>query len=177
MKEDLKDGQNDYVNLLRAVMILSSALSNLDSVVYDKKYIKFNLKNDISDWQSIVNITTPDIMKAITEEDEGLVIDIIMNLDSFDDSIQYKKEEKKNLVLFYVKLEAALGHLGSIENVNIVSESLKFYSEIVSRKIKSQYGAIVKDHYVYRKIEECFFMSRKIMYLKEEEDGLGVVDN
>jgi hypothetical protein len=177
MKQDLTKGQNDYVNLLRAVMILSSALSNLDSVVHDKKYIKFNLKNTVTDWQNVVNITTPDIMKAITEEDEKLVIDIIMNLDGFDESIECKKEEKKNLMLFYIKVESALNHLMLIENINVISEALKYYSKEVSKGIKSQYGAIVSDESVSSKIKECTIMSRKIMYLKEEEDGLGMVDN
>jgi hypothetical protein len=177
MKQDLTKGQNDYVNLLRAVMILSSALSNLDSVVHDKKYIKFNLKNAVTDWQNVVNITTPDIMKAITEEDENLVVDIIRNLDDFDDSIQCKKEEKKNLILFYVKLEASISYLKLVYDINVISEALKYYSCEVSKIIRSQYGPIVLNEDVYLKISECREMASRIMYLKEEKDGLGMVDN
>jgi len=177
MKQDLTKGQNDYVNLLRAVMILSSALSNLDSVVHDNKYIKFNLKNAVADWQNIINITTPEIMKAITEEDERLVVDIIENLDSFDDSIQCKREEKKNLILFYVKLESSIKHLKLVHEVNVISEALKYYSCEVSKIIKSQYGSIVLSEDVDLKISECYEMAIRIMYLKEEIDGLGMVDN
>lgn len=143
MSEEKKDFSIDVVRLLRAVMKISSALNNLDELSHGKKYVKFQLKKDIEEWYEVVQGTTSTLMKSLVVENEGLFIDIYNSLDELDQRVQMKNEQKRELIIFYVKLKSSMNDLNKIETHSWMDAIIRHYTSVVVDRIENMYRAII----------------------------------
>jgi hypothetical protein len=117
--------QVDAVNLLRAVMKISSALNNLDELT-ESKYNKFKFKTEALKWDGIMGFQLSAIMKSMIDENDKLMVDVLNKINDTDANIKYdeqteKNSDKKNLLLFYSKLRSALNDIAEIKELNKVS--------------------------------------------------------
>ena len=138
-----KELEIDTVNLLRAVMKISSALNNLDELVYNKKYIKYGVKKAVDDWSNMISKHTNDLMKSLVEEDNVLLDDIYASFDAMDTSVQSDdiNPSKRHLILFYVKLSGAINDIESMQNNrnSIYPTIIFFFTKNVIDQIDKQY--------------------------------------
>ena len=144
MSEESKEFNTDVINLLRAVMKISSALNNLDWLIYDKKYIKFELKSEINEWVTVISSTTATLMKSLVSENDDLFMEIYNSLDDLDDRIKMKNEQKRHLIIFYVKLKSSMNDLDKISNPSWMDLVIKHYTKIVVERIQSMYRPIIE---------------------------------
>jgi hypothetical protein len=143
MSEESKEFNADVVSLLRAVMKISSALNNLDSLQHDKKYIKFDLKKEINDWHIAVQGTTDTLMKSLVQENDGLFMEIYNSLDELDSRIHMSNEKKRELIIFYIKLKSALNDLSKMESKNWMDHIIRHYTKVVVSRIELMYKPII----------------------------------
>jgi hypothetical protein len=109
-----KELQIETVNLLRAVMKLSSALNNLDALSTPKnKYLKYNFKRKSKDWSTVIEKQTAALMVELFKEDEKLLMEIYDAFDKCDTVCISDDEDRHNLVIFYTKLKSAMMQLYS----------------------------------------------------------------
>lgn len=143
MSEETKEFNADVVSLLRAVMKISSALNNLDTLNHDKKYIKFELKLAVNDWYNAVSITTDTLMKSLVAENDGLFMEIYNSLDELDGRIEMKNAKKRELIIFYIKLKSSMNDLNQIVNSNWMDYIIRMHTKIVVKKIEDMYSLII----------------------------------
>lgn len=143
MNVEEKEFNADVVSLLRAVMKISSALNNLDTLQHDKKYIKFELKKEIKDWQVAVQGTTDTLMKSLVQENDGLFMEIYNSLDELDDRISMDNNQKRELIIFYIKLKSAMNDLSKIDNPSWMDHIIRHYTKAVVERIESMYAPII----------------------------------
>lgn len=143
MSEEKKEFSTDVVSLLRAVMKISSALNNLDTLQHDKKYIKFDLKRDINDWYVTVQGTTSTLMKSLVEENDNLFMEIYNSLDELDSRIHMDNQKKRELIIFYIKLKSAMNDLLKVKTPSWMDHILRHYTNAVIVRIESMYSPVI----------------------------------
>jgi hypothetical protein len=111
-----KELQRDTVRLLRAVMKISSALNDYDTIVYEKRYFKYNFKRVSTTWAKAMFIHTAFLMKELAKEDEKLLAEVYTSLDEASKGITAGDESRTALILMYAKLKSALADIDSMED-------------------------------------------------------------
>jgi hypothetical protein len=140
-----KELQRDTVKLLRAVMKISSALNDYDTIVYEKRYFKYNFKRVSTTWAKAMFIHTAFLMKELAKEDEKLLAEVYMSLDESSKGITAGDDSRTALVLMYAKLNSVLVDIDSMEDSRntfypmflyehtkrVIDEVMKQYSKLI----------------------------------------------
>jgi len=66
---DTKELRIDTICLLRAVMKISSALNDIDTIALNKKYYKYKFKKLSSQWVDLIMTHTSELMKSLADDD------------------------------------------------------------------------------------------------------------
>ena len=144
MSEENKEFNTDVINLLRAVMKISSALNNLDNLQEEKKYIKFKLKQEVENWHIAISGTTATLMKSLVAENDGLFMEIYKSLDELDNRITMENTSKRELIIFYVKIKSAMNDISKITSPSWMDLVISHYTIKVINRIESMYKAIIE---------------------------------
>jgi len=115
MSTDNKELDKDTVRLLRAVMKISSALNDYDTIVYEKRYFKYNFKRVSTTWAKATVIHTAFLMKELAKEDEKLLAEVYTSLDEASRGITAGDDSRTALILMYAKLFSAMEDIDSME--------------------------------------------------------------
>jgi recombinational DNA repair protein RecR len=140
-----KDLRMETVNLLRAVMKLSSALNNLDNLSTPKnKYLKYNFKRKAKDWATVMEKQTSELMVELFKEDETLLMEIYDAFDKCDTVCVSDDEDRQNLVIFYVKLKSAMWDIEQMQEYRntMYPYIISFFTGQLLTQIEKQYADI-----------------------------------
>lgn len=133
----------DSVCILRAIMKISSSLNELDELAYGGKYIKYNLKKEVKKWYNAIEATTAPLMRSLVSENDNLLVDVYTSIEDVNKNLQMSDLNKKNLILFYVKLSSAVSDLSEIKEHSHISFLIKHYTENLIEAIEKQYRPII----------------------------------
>ena len=135
----------DTVELLRAVMKVSSALNDLDEIAYRKKYYKFRFKQYAAKWAVFMEMHTKELMKSLLEEDHTLLQEIYNSIEESSMGIT-AGEHKTSLILFYAKVKSAINDIHKMtENRNTFYPMfIETHTQVVIDHLEKQYGEIFK---------------------------------
>lgn len=140
-----KEVKSDTVELLRAVMKVSSALNDLDEIVYRKKYYKFRFKQYAAKWSVFMEMHTKELMKSLLEEDHSLLQEIYNSIEESSMGIS-AGVDKTSLILFYAKIKSAINDIHKMtENRNTFYPMfIETHTQVVVDHLEKQYGEIFK---------------------------------
>ena len=144
MSED-KGLQIETVNLLRAVMKLSSALNNLDALSTVKnKYLKYNFKRKAKDWSTVIEKQTAALMIELFKEDETLLMEIYDAFERCDTVCVCDDYDRHNLVIFYAKLKSAMWDIEQMKEYKntMYPYIISFFTNDLLAQIEKQYADI-----------------------------------
>jgi glutamate-1-semialdehyde aminotransferase len=141
MEENKKeDVQYDTVKLLRAVMKVSSALNDLDDLIYQGDYYKYRFKNESNKWMVLMEYHTKALMNSLVEEDHTLLQEIYNSLEESSKGINAGK--KTSLILFYAKLKSCLNDLDKMDE-----NKDSFYPRFIRIHTEKLVNIMEKQHY------------------------------
>ena len=134
----------DTIHLLRAVMKVSSALNDLDEVVYRKKYYKFRFKQYAAKWAVLMELHTKELMKSLLEEDHALLQEIYNSIEDGSTGIN-AGEDKTSLILFYAKLKSAINDIAQMDEHKgtFYPVFIDLHTKVVIEHIEKQYDSII----------------------------------
>jgi hypothetical protein len=140
-----KEVKPDTVELLRAVMKVSSALNDLDEIVYRKKYYKFRFKQYAAKWSVFMEMHTKELMKSLLEEDHSLLQEIYNSIEESSMGIT-AGEYKTSLILFYAKIKSAINDINKMtDNRNTFYPMfIETHTQVVVDHLEKQYNDIFK---------------------------------
>lgn len=138
-----KEVKPDTVELLRAVMKVSSALNDLDEIAYRKKYYKFRFKQYAAKWSVFMEMHTKELMKSLLEEDHSLLQEIYNSIEESSMGIN-AGVDKTSLILFYAKVKSAINDIDKMtDNKNsFYPVFIKTHTEVVIDHLEKQYNDI-----------------------------------
>lgn len=137
------------VELLRAVMKLSVAMNDLDTIEFEKKYFKYQFKVKAKKWTLALQVFTEKLMKSLVEIDSNLLYNVYNAFEDNGIRISDKKQERIHLVMFYVKIKSAFADLEEIENRLIV-----FPAEILYKFTKDLITEMEKQFFFLKNLED-----------------------
>lgn len=134
----------DTVHLLRSVMKVSSALNDLDEIIYRKKYYKFRFKQYSAKWAVFMEMHTKELMKSLLEEDHTLLQEIYNSIEESSEGIS-AGVYKTSLILFYAKLKSAMNdiHKMTTERNTFFPVFIETHTQVVIKHLLDQYSDIV----------------------------------
>lgn len=146
MTEEEKELNKDTVRLLRAVMKISSALNDYDTIVYEKRYFKYNFKRVSTTWAKATVIHTAFLMKELAKEDEKLLAEVYTSLDEASKGITAGDDSRTALILMYAKLISAMEDIDSMEDSRNTFYPMFLYehSRLATREAMKQYGKLIE---------------------------------
>lgn len=146
MTGEEKELNKDTVRLLRAVMKISSALNDYDTIVYEKKYFKYNFKRVSTTWAKATVIHTAFLMKELAKEDEKLLAEVYTSLDEASKGITAGDDSRTALILMYAKLISAMEDIDSMENSRNTFYPMFLYehSKRATDESMKQYGKLIE---------------------------------
>lgn len=133
----------DTVDLLRAVMKISSALNDLDEIAYRKKYYKFRFKQYADKWSVLMEMHTKELMKSMIEEDHNLLQEIYDSIEEGSMGIT-AGENKTSLILFYAKIKSAINDINKMNDnrKSFYPVFIELHTKVVIEHLEKQYSAI-----------------------------------
>lgn len=134
MEEQTTTQVQGRVELLRAVMKLSVAMNDLDTIEFQKKYFKYKFKVKAKEWMHVFNMFTGRLMNSLVEIDSSLLENVYHAFEDNGIFISDKNQERVSLVMFYVKLKSAMLDLDEIEDKHIIFPSVilhKFTGDLI----------------------------------------------
>ena len=106
---------SDTVKMIRCVLKVSSAFNDMDEIVSDKTYFKFDFKRRSRDWLMIMETHTKQIMDGLAEENTDLLSDLYTAFEKSLETISMPNQKREPLLRFYIKLRSCLNDIESME--------------------------------------------------------------
>ncbi len=133
----------DTVKLLRAVMKVSSSLNDLDDLIYQGDYFKYQFKREASKWMILMEYHTKTLMNSLVEEDHTLLQEIYNSLEESSQGVSAGK--KTSLILFYAKLKSCLNDLDKMEDNRdaFYPRFIRVHTEKVVKEMEKQHYSII----------------------------------
>lgn len=173
----------DTVKMIRCVLKISSAFNDLDEIMYNKKYFKFNFKKESRKWLEVMESHTKSMMNGMSDENPEILDDLYKSFEESLLKVQLDKEEKEPLIRFYVKLKSCLNDIESMDEgkQRLAPIIIKIMTEPVVYRIEKQYQSILSivdknGSDVYKLIDFLDNFGQSIAYLENDEhNGYGEV--
>lgn len=166
----------DTIRLLRAVVKLSSALNEFDSIMYESKYFKFNFKRVSSNWAKLIQIHTDSLMRSLVEEDDKTFVDVYTQFEESIKDVDAGTKDRTDLVIFYAKLKSAMNDVEEMEENRFSFYPMfihKYTSDVITQVDKQYKGIIdIKDangHGIDYIVNYLDNLGKKIMYYGEQQ--------
>jgi hypothetical protein len=166
----------DTVKMIRCVLKISSAFNDLDSIIYEKKYFKYNFKKEARKWLEVMESHTKSMMDGMNTENPEILDDLYKSFEESLLKVQLDKEEKEPLIRFYIKLKSCLNDIESMEEgkQRLAPIIIKLMTEPVVYWIEKQYIKIINTvdkngMYVYELIDFLDNFGQSVAYLENDE--------
>lgn len=104
----------DTVKMIRCVLKVSSAFNDMDEIISDKTYFKFDFKRRSRDWLMIMESHTKQIMDGLAEENTDLLSDLYTAFEKSLETISIPNQEREPLLRYYIKLRSCLNDIESM---------------------------------------------------------------
>lgn len=115
--KDSKELRVDTICLLRAVMKISSALNDIDTIALNKKYYKYKFKKLSSQWVDLIMTHTSELMKSLADDDSDMLMDIYKSMEESCSKIHIENDDKTAIILFYIKLKSSLWDIDQMKTM------------------------------------------------------------
>ena len=128
----------DTVKMIRCVLKISSAFNDLDTIMYDKKYFKFNFKKESMKWLEVMESHTKSMMDGMSDENPEILGDLYKSFEESLLKVQLDKEHKEPIIRLYIKLKSCLNDIESMDEgrerispiiVRIMTEPVVYWLE------------------------------------------------
>lgn len=166
----------DTVKMIRCVLKISSAFNDLDEIIYNKKYFKFNFKKESRKWLEVMESHTKSMMDGMSDENPEILDDLYKSFEESLLKVQLDKEEKEPLIRFYVKLKSCLNDIESMDEgkqrlapiiITIMTEPVVYWIEKQYQSILSIVDKNGSD--VHKLIDFLDNFGQSIAYLENNE--------
>jgi hypothetical protein len=136
---------SDTVKMIRCVLKVSSAFNDMDEIMSDKTYFKFDFKRKSRDWLTIMETHTKQIMDGLVEENADLLGDLYTAFERSLESISIPNSKREPLVRYYIKLRSCLNDIESMDEAKerIAPLIIKIMSLPVLDTLEKQYPDVV----------------------------------
>ena len=104
----------ETIHLVRALVKISSALTDMDKVIYGDD-LKFNLKKDLPKFQSKLEILIDEPSKILLKSDSTVLTHLINVFDDFSELVYVKNDYITNVNLFLAKITSAYNDLEKLQ--------------------------------------------------------------
>jgi hypothetical protein len=104
----------DTVKMIRCVLKVSSAFNDMDEIISDKTYFKFDFKRRSRDWLMIMESHTKQIMDGLAEENTDLLSDLYTAFEKSLETISIPNQKREPLLRYYIKLRSCLNDIESM---------------------------------------------------------------
>lgn len=166
----------DTVKMIRCVLKISSAFNDLDEIMYNKTYYKFQFKKESRKWLEVMESHTKSMMDGMADENAEILDDLYKSFEESLLKVQLDKEEKEPLIRFYIKLKSCLNDIESMEEgkKRLAPIIIKLMTEPVVYWIEKQYGKIIdvvdkNGMYVYELVDFLDNFGESVAYLENDE--------
>ena len=105
---------SDTVKMIRCVLKVSSAFNDMDEIISNKTYFKFDFKRKSRDWLIIMESHTKQIMDGLAEENTDLLSDLYTAFEESLEGISIPNQEREPLLRLYIKLRSCLNDIESM---------------------------------------------------------------
>jgi len=174
----------DTVKMIRCVLKISSAFNDLDTIMYEKKYFKFNFKRESIKWLEVMESHTKSMMDGMSEDNPEILDELYKSFEESLLKVQLDKEEKEPLIRFYVKLKSCLNDIESMDEgkKRLAPIIVKIMTEPVVYWLEKQYKPILSivdknGNHVFKLIDFLDNFGESIAYLENEGDNAVRKDN
>jgi hypothetical protein len=144
MEEEVKEKSKvDYIPIVRAMIKLSSALSDADDVA-DGKYYKYKFKVELAKWIEKTEKATKPFMDNFNNNSEKALQEASDRFYEFSDDIVVGNPDRTSLVLLYCKCQSAMNDMQpmSFDEGGMIVHILIKYTDNMLTALKGQYGDI-----------------------------------
>ena len=169
---------SDTVKMIRCVLKVSSAFNDMDEIISDETYFKFNFKRKSRDWLMVMENHTKQIMDGLAEENTDLLSDLYTAFEKSLENISIPNAKREPLVRFYIKLRSCLNDIESMGEAKdrIAPLIIKIMTLPVLDTLEKQYPDVVNlvDKNGKTTIELIEFLDNfgeSIAYLENEGDN------
>lgn len=169
---------SDTVKMIRCVLKISSAFNDLDSIIYEKKYFKYNFKKESRKWLEVMESHTKSMMDGMNTENPEILDDLYKSFEESLLKVQLDKEEKEPLIRFYIKLKSCLNDIESMDEgkKRLAPIIVRIMTEPVVYWIEKQYQPILaivdkNGRNVHGLIDFLDNFGQSIAYLENEGDN------
>lgn len=105
---------HNTINLVRALVKLSSAITDIDNISDHEKF-KFQLKKYLLSWQAWIEEYTNDSMVKLTKADDEVLMTLINTYDEFDERLVSDDRLKAGINIILAKANSALRDLDAMK--------------------------------------------------------------
>ena len=135
----------DYIPQVRAMVKLSSALTDADEVT-SGKYFKYKFKGQLTTWISKIERATKPFMDNFHRNSEEALQGASNTFADFSDCFEMDGEDKMYLILLYCKCKSALNDMKplSFEGGGMVVHIMIKHTKNMIECLEGQYGEILK---------------------------------
>lgn len=135
----------DTVKMIRCVLKVSSAFNDMDEIISDKTYFKFDFKRRSRDWLMIMESHTKQIMDGLAEENTDLLSDLYTAFEKSLETISIPNQKREPLLRYYIKLRSCLNDIESMEEAKdrVSPLIIKIMTLPVLNTIEKQYPDIL----------------------------------
>jgi hypothetical protein len=140
---EVKENKIDFIPIVRAMVKLSSALADADTVM-DGKYYKFRFKKVLEKWVDKTEKATKPFMGKFLENSEDALQAAYDRFLEFTKDLTVKDEDRTALILLYCKAKSALNDMEklSFEEGGMITHILVKYTTELLKSIEGQYKDI-----------------------------------
>lgn len=138
-----EENKIDFIPIVRAIVKLSSALSDADTVI-EGKYYKFGLKKTLNQWVDKTEKATKPFMGKFLENSEDALQAAYNRFLELTEDLKIKDEDKTALILLYCKAKSSLNDMEKLtfEEGGMITHILVKYTTEMLKSIEGQYGDI-----------------------------------
>lgn len=133
----------DFIPIVRAIVKLSSALVDADTVS-EGKYCKFGLKKTLSSWIDKTEKATKPFLGKFQENSEEALQAAYDEFLRFTGDLVVKNEDRTALILLYCKAKSALNDMQKLtfDEGGMITHILIKYTTEMLKSIEGQYSDI-----------------------------------
>lgn len=175
---------SDTVKMIRCVLKVSSAFNDMDEIISDKTYFKFDFKIRSRDWLIVMESHTKQIMDGLAEENTDLLSDLYTAFEKSLESISIPNQKREPLLRFYIKLRSCLNDIESMEEAKdrVSPLVIKIMTLPVLSALEKQYSDILTlvDKNGKTSIELIDFLDnfgQSVAYLEDERHDVNGENN
>lgn len=138
-----KENKIDFIPIVRAMVKLSSALTDADTVM-EGRYYKFEFKKALNQWVDKTEKATKPFMGKFLENSQEALQSAYDRFLEFTKDLNVKDEDRTALILLYCKAKSSMNDMEKLtfDEGGMITHILTKYTDGLLKAIESQYKDI-----------------------------------